>query len=628
MDLIRNSCHLLEFSARLVLVNIPSYLLAKSPEADRISSIAFAYLIFQVVGLCWVFLVNAAFALATRVTAFLPPMEFTNGSTGTVGSLPYNQESSLLSSPYTTVQLIAAFYVSYASIRVVVSFAQSVFHIALESIKDFPDAAQVMSRGGVFTLQLTPIVFVPALILELGLICADHFCSEAGDSVSISDIIQGGICNHTGLMYVTSSYPEVRRLVFYAVIVMVVQIWQAQLHQFPRWDLAFKTLTPIKRLLFQLAVLFQAAVSVLATGLVITVRLDMSSLEAIVCGVMLGWTVWLFSFTPILVATHGEAWANKVTPQSLQNLAAYLRISQTFALVLLYCCVCFTTGFVQAQLDITFATIFLPAMYSCFFLLASACLRAGSTLLMRGVPLALVVSLSVTLLLAKSGGKGGVMLVFMHILGKIIHFFGDEVDDSNDDEEWMEESSENDQQKNLEHSNDLKDKGLVSSRDTSTFSKPDELEYLVDRAYKFDEDPIDTRLERFLNKSSSRDDGTLPIMAESKEKISECLETESNTVSSNSSQSVEPFAEPPIPLKDERSNGLSNNDSSSSSDKNKVYQSRASSDALQLLSERGQADSSFVSLGKMCLYSSNITDSCTRREGSPLSYYKSSHTHL
>lgn len=164
------------------------------------------------------------------MTAFLPPINFT--SVSPILTLT-KDTTSLLSSPYSTLQLIAAFYVSYASIRVVVSFAQSVFLIALESIKDFPDAALLLSRGGMFTLQLTPIIFVPALYLEFGLICSDYLCIENEDGTNVNTI-QSGICNHTGLVYLTSTYPEVRRLVFYAVIIMVIQFWQSFLHQFPR----------------------------------------------------------------------------------------------------------------------------------------------------------------------------------------------------------------------------------------------------------------------------------------------------------------------------------------------------------------------------------------------------------
>ena len=604
IDILRNSCHLLEFSARLLLVNIPSYLLSKSPEIDRLSSITFAYLTFQVVGLCWAFLVNAAFALATRITAFLPPMNLANELDGTLSSRIGSRDNpnialnqSHLSSPYASLQLIATFYVSYASIRVVVSFAQSVFHIALESIKDFPDAALLLSKGGVFTLQLTPIVFVPALILELGLICADYFCFEAGDGGRLRHTIQGGVCNHTGLVYLTSTYSEVRKLVFYAVIVMVLQIWQAHLHQFPRWDLAFKGLTPVSRFLFQLAVLLLAILSIIATALVIAMEVEISSLEAIVCAVLLGWTIWLYSFTPVLVATHGSSWARRATPESLQHLAAYLRISHMLILFLMFSCACFSTGFVQAQLEMTFATIFIPALYSCFFLLASACIRAGSVLLFRGIPLSLVLSLSITLLLAKSGGKGGVMLVFLHILGKIIYFFGEEIDSGEEGDGWI---SDHDDSETLKSSEDLRalsetSKGLwnCTSHASDNFVIGESL------SGEFVGDSIDDRLSEMVSKSNdlipNNTHENLSLKAGSKEKEkaedwssyeSECKMTSEHL----SSLDLTPLA---------RTLGNSISKSSGLNFAKKVgnYASRASSDALQLLSERGQEGSSFVSLG-------------------------------
>jgi hypothetical protein len=598
-DFLRSSCHLLEFLARLVLVNIPSYLLAKSPEIDRISSIAFAYLTFQVVGLCWAFLVNAAFALATRITAFLPPMNLANeidrplssriGFRDTSTLLP---SPSLLSSPYTSVELIASFYVSYASIRVVVSFAQSVFHIALESIKDFPDGARVLSKGGTFTLQLTPIVFVPALLLELGLICADYFCSEAGDGGRLTNTVQGGVCNHTGVFYLTSVYPEVRKLVFYAVIAMVLQIWQAHLHQFPRWDLAFKTLSPVIRLLFQLAVLLLAIISIIATGLVVAMKIDISSIEAIVSAVLLGWTVWLFSFTPILVATHGEAWARRVTTESVQHLAAYLRISHMLILAIMFSCACFSTGFVQAQLEMTFATIFIPALYSCFFLLALACIRAGSVLLFRGVPLTLVLSLSITLLLAKSGGKGGVMLVFLHILGKIIHFFGEDVHDSDEEgNDWISDTDEDEvtlspsKKGNSDHG-----EGLIHC--FSHLSDP----FLVGEALsdEYMRDSIDERLNELASGPSElrKRNNLLPSKAESKQRCDDW-----STPELEFKVSPEYFAPTDFNLNSQNISKSISKASALGSSSVGDYRSRASTDALQLLSERGQADSSFVSLG-------------------------------
>ena len=57
---------IVEFVTRAFYVNVPAYLLAKSPELDRIASFVFTYLLLQIVGFCWAFLVNAAFALACQ----------------------------------------------------------------------------------------------------------------------------------------------------------------------------------------------------------------------------------------------------------------------------------------------------------------------------------------------------------------------------------------------------------------------------------------------------------------------------------------------------------------------------------------------------------------------------------
>ena len=409
----------LEWTARFFLVNIPCYVIGKFCEIDRCGAIVIAYLLFQLVGLCWAFLVNAAFALACRVTYFLPPIDLA-GAAAVLSSQINNNKStltfnlsnavpsdprSLLSSPTNTGKLIAAFYVSYASVRVVVSFAQSVFAIALESIIDFPDASLKLSKGGIFTLKLTPLVFVPALILEIGLISADFCCYHTtlpGDTSRLPE----AICHGIGLTYLTSNYPEVRRIIFYAVVLMVMQLWQAKLHQFPNWALAFRRLTPLSRIVAQIAVVFVSLFTIVVALFVSVTPTNVSSIESLVCGVFLGWTVWLCGFSPVLVATHGVAWAERVTQQSLQQLAAYLRLSHIFILTGLFFCVCFTTGFLQAQLDITLATIVIPALYCWFYLAAAACIRAGPALLFRAVPIALLFSLGVTRW-ANAGGRGG-----------------------------------------------------------------------------------------------------------------------------------------------------------------------------------------------------------------------------
>ena len=58
----------IEFWARVSMVNLPSYVLANSVALDRICMALFTYLLFQVVGITWASLVNAAFALACELS--------------------------------------------------------------------------------------------------------------------------------------------------------------------------------------------------------------------------------------------------------------------------------------------------------------------------------------------------------------------------------------------------------------------------------------------------------------------------------------------------------------------------------------------------------------------------------
>lgn len=132
----------IEFGARILLVNFPLYIFAKFPEVDRLSSITLGYLFFQVVGLCWAFLVNASFALACKSAMFVPG----NVSTG---------------------RLIVNFYVHYASIRTVISFAQSHAQIAFDMINDFSIFSKFIDATGIKIFEYHHLLFVPCIILEV-----------------------------------------------------------------------------------------------------------------------------------------------------------------------------------------------------------------------------------------------------------------------------------------------------------------------------------------------------------------------------------------------------------------------------------------------------------------------------
>lgn len=122
--MISRLCSGVEFWARFCFVNIPSALLAKFPEIDRLCSLAFAYLLFQVVGFCWAFLVNAAFAISCQASSFLP--------LGGIGD------------DVNTIQLVASFYFVYSSARVVITFAKQTVSIALQSLQDFSQILNVL----------------------------------------------------------------------------------------------------------------------------------------------------------------------------------------------------------------------------------------------------------------------------------------------------------------------------------------------------------------------------------------------------------------------------------------------------------------------------------------------------
>ena len=92
-------------------------------------------------------------------------------------------------------------------------------------------------------------VFVPALLLEVGLLLANRTCpdtlAQGNDAVggegmnemhgmaatATATASAAFVCQHTGLHFLTSAYPEVRRLLFYSLVAMVLQLWQTALHQ-------------------------------------------------------------------------------------------------------------------------------------------------------------------------------------------------------------------------------------------------------------------------------------------------------------------------------------------------------------------------------------------------------------
>lgn len=269
VHLLQRVCFALEFLTRLVLVNIPSYLLAVSPEIDRISTAVNSYLLFQDVGFCWAFLLNASIAIACSPSSFFH-------ARGNDDARP----------SHSFVRLTCSFYVLYASIRVVVAFANSTLSVALESIHDFPRAAKVLHSGGKLTLRLSVLIFFPSLLLECGLISADFMCFDDNPYSAL-------VCKHSGLNYLTSKFPYIRKVVLHCTAAMVVQVSQVLLHEFPRWDQALKHLSLPKRLSFQVSVVIYAV-----SAAIYFFAIPDSKFEPLATAILLLWTLWLLLFTP------------------------------------------------------------------------------------------------------------------------------------------------------------------------------------------------------------------------------------------------------------------------------------------------------------------------------------------
>ena len=243
------------------------------------------------------------------------------------------------------------------------------------------------------------------------------------------------MCNHSGYYFLTSRFEQSRRLVFYTLLIMVVQLWQVYLYQFPHWNLALKKAHPVKRVALQASVMILFIISMICAYLVFCCDIKASHVEELVCLVLLGWTLWLFFFVPVLADTHGEKWLQRLSQESIQQFASYIRISHTCLLALMFFVLCWRSGLLQARMDLTFITIMVPTLYCSVFLLASMYMNANALLVGIGAPFALLAALIITIHLAKAGGDGGFLLVFFHIMLKWTEFFG-----GTEDEEDAEES--------------------------------------------------------------------------------------------------------------------------------------------------------------------------------------------
>ena len=215
----------------------------------------------------------------------------------------------------------------------------------------------------------------------------------------------------TGLQYVTSPYTAARFLVYTAMIIILLQLWQIFLHQFPQWTDAFRAMSrPIRRT-FQLSGVVLIILQILAPFWTINSGLI----------VLIGWTIWLWAFVPTLVQKYATAWIEKKNVKYASHVAAYIRFSLVLIFVLAFANICFFRGILEAHLEITFLTIIVPMIYTIIYILISAIQKTSGTLLMIIFAVAFFVTYAVSYYgFSNVGGQGSFLMVFAHIITKVI----------------------------------------------------------------------------------------------------------------------------------------------------------------------------------------------------------------
>lgn len=213
----------------------------------------------------------------------------------------------------------------------------------------------------------------------------------------------------TGLQYVTSYYTTARFLIFVSTAIILLQLWQIFLRQFPQWTDAFRAMSrPIRRS-FQLS-----AVILIILQFVAPFRSFDSALI-----VLIGWTIWLWAFVPTLVQKYSTDWTEKKNVKYASHVAAYIRFSLVLIFFLAFANICFFRGILRAHLEITFITIIVPMIYTIVYILMNAAQKAYWTFVLAILAVAFLVTYVVSYF-SSVGSQGSFLMVFTHIITKVI----------------------------------------------------------------------------------------------------------------------------------------------------------------------------------------------------------------
>jgi hypothetical protein len=458
---------------RILLLNVPlAFRLV--PEFNGFSKWALSYLNLQVLGFVWAVLINASFAMACRITYILPDIRWSAEFSS------FYMDTDRNFSVRVTSQVLFAFYVQYASLKVVATFGLNVLHVALLSMTPIrlkgtaaADSAFISTMMPLLKIMLQ-LSYLPSFIVCAGLLSADSVClnfdsssTTAGFGSILSLDIASGIlyfqnhirsllCTRVGLAYLTSPNTQLRRAILFVAVVLLINNVQAFLYVFTNWgELAAdrRRLSVRSSTLFQVGAILLCAVSLLSLPMVLgfnylptlTGAGTMTG-ETLVCALALVWAVWLYAFVPVL--TDGFRWlqsmdnkkGHSVVVVAAAHVASIVRLSQVLAFACLFLYTLCTRGLLQAQLDLTFVTFLLPGFICTVYTIGTKLVRI---LAWAKTPVKLAICLVlcaftawvITSKLAGSDSKGGLLFVFLHLVIKLSSLVEEEYEEYEEHEE-------------------------------------------------------------------------------------------------------------------------------------------------------------------------------------------------
>lgn len=181
-------------------------------------------------------------------------------------------------------------------------------------------------------------------------------------------------------------------------MLIVLQLWQLYLYQFPRWDRAIKAanLSRLSTLLIQLSMLIISITTVLTLGgLFLSLYLPviyehyfhllwLPNPETWAWFALFGWTIWLLLFVKYILLHSIQSTENKeilleqFQGLKLQYLIKNLRLSQTIMYFIYFIFFSGTVGFIDAQLNCTLISIAIPSIIVVMYILLISSMQVYS----------------------------------------------------------------------------------------------------------------------------------------------------------------------------------------------------------------------------------------------------------